>query len=1648
MENNEALAQEAVRYLSLAQRFEQEGQIEKAIEHYGVAAEYLKNSGYLMQRIDEIYSRIEELKRFVKQEIFYRQEHSRAQVEQIQEQAFSLLDGAQKLESDGFLEDAIGQYMSAIKLLVQSGWTETQLENLKSKISVLAGNLERQKRIQTQKVIEPQQLETEPQQLETEPQVVGAFGKKKIASKAEELKRYREAKQREEQIETDAFAFIDNAKFFEKDNKFDEAIENYENAIELLNLIGWQTQTQNIALIVQKLRKDKKEFEMIKTQKPLERRLIKGEVEIKGFDELELEEFKKDEEKIQINAFNLIDIGKKLEREKKYDKAIAKYEKAIELLKSIEWDSYIQPVVNFIKSIEEKQRYEEKTESLKLKRETDLKSLQDKIFLKEREEIVQTAKELEQKRLQFEQKRRKETRKENEFFTTLDNADKILKETNDFNKSIVEYQKALELLKGLGAGWGSYAGTIKATISSINTLKETQIEKELEQQKKSERRSKADLEFQQQISIELAKERESIKQRAIALDLKRDEIEYREQRKDAAFKALEEAEEYINQSKLDNAILAYQTAGNIFAGIHWDEELHLIEDSIRNLESRKREQSFRKQKDLQRSIDRYKTEQSFQKKISKQLREERERLSKREIKIRERDAELEHRERRKEEAFKVLGEAQKLLEKGNYEKVIELYQLATNIFAEIQWYDEVEKIGNAIVEIENKKHETIIKKQRETLALIEKEREDRAFQESTIKEMKAQREKLKQKEVIFRERENEVLFREKRKEEAFKILEEAQNFLSLGEFDMAIESYRNVSEIFAQIQWVEELPLIKQAISDIEIKKKEKELWKQKAFQEAIKKETDNRQFLDHIKRQREIEKIKIQKKKELFVEKKELIAETISKEKEAFRIIDEADILLRQESFDEALRSYDNALSLLNHIGWTGSYMTLLEDTIRLIQFKKKEKDQRINREKERLKKQIDDEREFERNIAERIQSEKDRMISKKIELRKREDLVKYMELRKLEAFKIMDKAETLLKQGLYEQAIDMYYQAELILTQIQFPTDTIKEMIRKVQEKKRKDDLAKQHKFELTLKKTEEEKHFQQTIVESMKYEEEKMKAKQIKLKEREDLKIYMEKRKDIAFEIFDEANAFIKQGKYDKALEYYRSAELILNEIQFPTDSIKELIAKVNEKKREHELQKQKGLEFKVQKEREEIEFQKKVVDDIRNKKERLKLKQIEVGNLELLQAKLEKRKDEAFLVLEKAEHYINRLEYDLAIVSYRKAMLILNEIQFPTDSINNMIEKVINLKKQKDLNEQHKLQRELERLKEEKHLQEILEERKNQEKEKKIAQQLALQQRERVVQDQLTNREAAYSLLEEGVEYLKRGVPNFDKAISLYIQARDLLSEKIGWEPEINNLNGLIKDLIQQKADYVEKKRLEAETKIKRQREYEVFREEIQKQRMEYEIKKRQQQLKVKRLFESKRDAEITKEKGLRLIDEGKQAAIIYDFKEAYKKFNGAIEKFKQIGWIEQIKYIQKEIENTRLLEQRTKEEDLKIQKIRKDLEIQRRKKERQVKEEEIKLKAVVGEVSGLSVEISKLIEIKKQKDELKAQHKSKQIVSESKEFRKDMSEFLDLKQDLMKELSKSKDDTEKRKEKLKLDKDKEKADEIKKMLREISKKEKK
>ncbi len=141
----EEFAQEALTLLDQAEKLEQERNFSKAIELYSRAAEFLKHSGYLPQRIEDIYSRITELNNNLKQEKLYSQASSQAQLDQIQDQAFAILDGAKRFENSRQYEAAIQEYMSAISLLAQAGWSESQLEGIKSKITALAQNLERQK---------------------------------------------------------------------------------------------------------------------------------------------------------------------------------------------------------------------------------------------------------------------------------------------------------------------------------------------------------------------------------------------------------------------------------------------------------------------------------------------------------------------------------------------------------------------------------------------------------------------------------------------------------------------------------------------------------------------------------------------------------------------------------------------------------------------------------------------------------------------------------------------------------------------------------------------------------------------------------------------------------------------------------------------------------------------------------------------------------------------------------------------------------------------------------------------------------------------------------------------------------------------------------------------------------------------------------------------------------------------------------------------------------------------------------------------------------------------------------------------------------------------------------------------------------------
>ena len=119
MQRRMDLAQSALKFLEVAERFEETKNWDKALENYEKAVEDLKQSGYLTERLSDLYSRIADIKNYINQKKRIQFTQATDEKEQLQEQAFAILDGAKKLEEEGFFDDSVKQYLSAISILVQ-----------------------------------------------------------------------------------------------------------------------------------------------------------------------------------------------------------------------------------------------------------------------------------------------------------------------------------------------------------------------------------------------------------------------------------------------------------------------------------------------------------------------------------------------------------------------------------------------------------------------------------------------------------------------------------------------------------------------------------------------------------------------------------------------------------------------------------------------------------------------------------------------------------------------------------------------------------------------------------------------------------------------------------------------------------------------------------------------------------------------------------------------------------------------------------------------------------------------------------------------------------------------------------------------------------------------------------------------------------------------------------------------------------------------------------------------------------------------------------------------------------------------------------------------------------------------------------------
>ncbi|MHA1641921.1 MAG: hypothetical protein ACTSVX_04235 [Promethearchaeota archaeon] len=1573
--------------------------------------------------------------------------------------AFNLLNKAQELVSLTRFDDAIEIYHEVANIFAEIQWQE-EIPVIQQAISELEAKKREKEAWKEKTMKEAIRREISFKQFMGEIKRLRDKEKEKLRKEMELLEKRKELSIEAMKFQEKALKLIEEADVLLSNEEYDKAITNYKNSIKILEKIGWSGDYLRLlketidAIKNRKIEKEveeKKKEELLKKRKQedmlfkkrIEEALEKERERIKA-KKLELKRREINSKEIEENknkAFGLMDQALKSLNEGDYEKALELYRNAELILSGIQFPT--SPIKEMILKIQEKKREKEIVAQKEFER--NLRRREEDLALKRRikkalYEKYLKLKEKERKIKELEKKRREAEINKGVAFDILEQAGQLLK-MNNFDDALVLYEKAKNILDDI-----QYPTDL--IVEVINNVKERKrlFEKfkqaELKRKLEKEREEKA---FYSKIAEDFKKEKEKLKRKEEELKKKEEIDKQRAKKQQEAFSLLDEAQQRIKDGELEQAIRMYEQVKKIFKDISWESEIPLIDESILELQERIKKQELEEQKKLEEKLRQEEEERKFNELISRKIKDEQSEIAEQEKRIQEEM--LREQEILRGRAFNLLDEANIYLQQENFEKALEIYEKVEKIFKEIHWHAEIKIIHEAIEEIKKQKQKLEERKQKELQERIERERKEREFQEYMAELSKKEKERMKAKQMTMLEREKELKFREEQKERAFELLDLAKTLVNEGKIDDAINAYHEVATIFAWIEWDDEIPIIQQAIRELKFKKKEIEEIRRKQLEEAIKRERADKEFMFRIKAKQEQEKRLLKLEKERLEKQKELREKARKLEKEAFELLEEAEKLLNEQDFDKALSNYKKALEIFNSIGWSGEYLKSLRMSMDYIRVKKKEHDARIAEEIELQKKREKEEKEFEAKISSLINLEKEKLKRRKIKLIEREKMLKQAEERKEEAFKIMKEAELLLNGGLLEKSIEKYREAELILREINFPTNVIKETIHLIQERIQEKQIEKQKEFELKLKKEEEKRKFQQIVMDRIAMEREAIKRRQIEIQKQEELMRMKENKKKFAFDLLEKAEQELKAGNYDESIKKYQEAESLLNEIQYPTESLREMIFKVEDLKRKQEIQKQNELLRRIEKEQEETRFRQRLAEYLIQEKKRLQKKKIDLEKREAERKLLEEKRQKAFELLDQAKKMINERDFDGAINFYREASFILHEIHYPIDSVKTMIRKLIKMKSNLELEEQLKKEKELRRIEQEKLLKKLIEERKQQDRERKVIIEKQLREREKKVQERLKYRESAYYLLEKATGYLKTREPDYDKAISLYIKAKDVLAEKIGWEPEIKNLNELIEDLKKEKQKYLEKVKLEEKLLLEKRREYQKFIEEINKKRLEHERLRRIQQEKLMKKEELKQKQEQIKARGLDLIDEGKRLASIKEFNGAREKLREAINKFEEIGWKDHVRYIKAELTNIDELEKKYKEEQERIQKIYQELERRKRLEEKRLQEEEEKLKSAISEVSDMTDQITKLIET--QKEVLKKEEeKSKQwLKAEARKYRKKMTKLIKLKQELMEQIKKSREEAQKIKEQREKEREKEKVDEIKRMLKKLSKEKK-
>lgn len=411
----------------------------------------------------------------------------------------------------------------------------------------------------------------------------------------------------------------------------------------------------------------------------------------------EFQEKRAEQERLQEEAFALMDEAEALARDEEFDAAIQKYRDSVQILTNLGWTTETNQITEIIESLHERKTENEAPAPGPTAAPTGVTAPASEATSAAASAATPELAAMQQASArELQQKQQREAAARAEAFKALDVGSELVKQ-KQFTQAREEYRRAIDLLNSIG--WSQQTQLI---YESLQHLDEEEARALQEAQATASQGTYTspyagveDVTLQQKLELEYQQRRESVQQ----FETRK---QHEEQTQAEAFQLIDEGYALMDRDQTDEAVETFNKAISRLNAIGWQSQTAQIQRTVTQLLEEKKLQALREQRRRQRALQAAETQRQLQASMQAISSRQEIEIAAREVPAEERQAAEAELRQKRDRAFELLHQAgaARGSQPPDFDRAFELYHQASLLFLELEWDEQAEKLQDVASQVE------------------------------------------------------------------------------------------------------------------------------------------------------------------------------------------------------------------------------------------------------------------------------------------------------------------------------------------------------------------------------------------------------------------------------------------------------------------------------------------------------------------------------------------------------------------------------------------------------------------------------------------------------------------------------------------------------------------------------------------------------------------------------------------------------------------------------------------------------------------------------------------------------------------------------------------------------------------------------------